>query len=1163
MEVRIAGESTAPSRRDLAAAAGLLEAARALDAVHQTAERVAERVATRAATGAATRGAPHLEWRGLTGASRAWLLAALGRELRRPFVWVLADAAEADAAREDLEFFLGRDGVLGFPEPETPPYESRAPHPEIVSQRLGALAALAGGSTAPVVTTVRALAQRVPGRTALGAALLRLREGEAAPLDKIVARLAALGYERQPAVSGIGEFAVRGGIVDVFPIGAENPWRIELDDEEIASLRRFDVLTQRSIESATEILVLPRYEVAVLPEHLPAIARRLEEQGDRSAGDARDATRLVYEGVERFAGHYDQRLTTVWSYFDEGALVVLDRPDRLHERASGFDAEVRAHYDEAARHFALLSPPETLFAPALDALAETGGRPVLSLTQTAARSEDGDGTWSFGARPPEAFGRRMDLVRGHLERLAHEGIESAVLCDNAGQRDRLSELLDGAPASFGVGILSAGFVLPEAGVAVLTDHEIFERPRRHRRRARHAGGLSLSELNALKPGDRVVHADHGIGIYRGLRRLTMDQQETDCVELSYAAGDKLFVPVTQLSAVSRYAAEEGVVPTLHRLGSPVWAKTKARAKKAIQDMAQGLLRAYAERQVLPGHAFDPDTPWQRELEASFIYEETPDQLRAVREVKEDMESARPMDRLVCGDVGFGKTEVAVRAAFKAVAGGKQVAVLVPTTILAQQHFHTIRERLAGFPVRIEMLSRFRTAREQKQVVAGLLAGQVDVVIGTHRLLSKDVQFADLGLVVVDEEQRFGVRHKERLRQMRRRVDVLTLSATPIPRTLHFSLAGARDMSLIETPPRDRQPVFTEVAEYSEELIVEALLRELDRGGQTFFVHNLVETIDQAAARLARLLPQMRIAVAHGQMAERALEKVMLEFYERRYDVLVCTMIVENGLDLPNANTLVVDRAQALGLAQLYQLRGRVGRSEARAYAYFLVPEGRVLTEEAEKRLKIIEAFDELGAGFRVALKDLEIRGAGNLLGPEQHGFVAGLGFDLYMKLLEETVANLKGEPTAEQAEPSLATDRPAFLPETYVPDDEEKLEFYRRLAVARRPETVDDLGAELADRFGAPPPPVQALLGLRRLRLVGREGGVSRIRLEGESLEFWLARPLAPPEIAALLDAMPFPLELLSGRELGVRARPAFDEGLAAATILAEALATRSTRASV
>jgi transcription-repair coupling factor (superfamily II helicase) len=721
--------------------------------------------------------------------------------------------------------------------------------------------------------------------------------------------------------------------------------------------------------------------------------------------------------------------------------------------------------------------------------------------------------------------------------------------------ERMGELLGECPAVIGVGILSAGFVAPQAGIAVLTDHQIYERPRRRRRRGRRSGGLSLSELNALNPGDRVVHADHGIGIHQGLQRLVIDGQETDCLELAYAAGDKLFVPVTQLAMLSRYAAEEGAAPTLHRLGSSTWAKTKARARRAIQDMTESLLRAYAERQALPGHAFSPDSPWQKELEASFIYEETPDQVRAVNEVKGDMEDARPMDRLVCGDVGYGKTEVAVRAAFKAVEGGRQVTVLVPTTILAQQHFNTFRERLAEFPVNIEMLSRFRTAREQKQVVKDLAGGKVDIVIGTHRLLSKDVEFAELGLVVIDEEQRFGVAHKERIRQMRRQVDVLTLSATPIPRTLNFSLAGARDMSLIETPPRDRHPVFTEIAETSEELIVDALLRELDRGGQAFFVHNRVETIDTVATRLARLLPQIRFAIAHGQMRERALEKAMMEFYQKKYDVLVCTMIVENGLDLPNANTLIVDRADTLGLAQLYQLRGRVGRSRARAYAYFLVPPGRVLTEEAEKRLKIIEAFDELGAGFRVALKDLEIRGAGNLLGAEQHGFILGLGFDLYVKLLEETVAEVKGEKHEERIEPRLHTDRAAFLPETYVTDDEEKLEIYRRLAHARRLEQIDDLVAELRDRFGPRPFPVRTLLSLRRLRLLGADAGITRMTLEGQNFEAWLRKPIAPQDIRSLVDSIPEGLEFLSGKDMGLRLRAPASELVEAARILLEALA--------
>jgi transcription-repair coupling factor (superfamily II helicase) len=595
--------------------------------------------------------------------------------------------------------------------------------------------------------------------------------------------------------------------------------------------------------------------------------------------------------------------------------------------------------------------------------------------------------------------------------------------------------------------------------------------------------------------------------------------------------------VAQLSMVSRYAAGEGARPSLHRLGSTAWQKTKSRAKQAIQDMAEDLIRAYAARRALEGHAFKPDTVWQRELEASFPYEETPDQLKAIEEVRDDMESARPMDRLICGDVGYGKTEVAIRAAFKAVQDGRQVAVLVPTTILAQQHLITFRERLADFPVRVEVLSRFRTAKEQKETLAALARGEVDILIGTHRLLSKDVKFPRLGLVVIDEEHRFGVAQKERIRQLTKLVDVLAMTATPIPRTLNLSLAGARDMSVIETPPRDRLPVHTEILESDDEVIADAILREIDRGGQVFFVHNRVETIHNVALGLQKLVPQVRVAVAHGQMAERGLEQTMFDFLDRRWDVLVSTMIVESGLDIPSVNTLIVDRADTLGLAQLYQLRGRVGRSSQRAFAYLLVPSRRVLSEEAEKRLRVIEEFDELGVGFKIALKDMEIRGAGNLLGPEQHGFMVGLGFDLYLKLLEEAVADLKGEAAAVLPEPRLLTDWPAFLPEDYVPDEHEKLNLYRRLAEARSHDEVDDLTLEMMDRFGQLPPAAVALVELRRLRLLGGAAGAENLRVFQNVVELMLRRPLRASEIRDVVGAVTFQVEFITGREFGLRVR--------------------------
>ncbi|MBI3539335.1 MAG: transcription-repair coupling factor [Candidatus Eisenbacteria bacterium] len=752
--------------------------------------------------------------------------------------------------------------------------------------------------------------------------------------------------------------------------------------------------------------------------------------------------------------------------------------------------------------------------------------------------------------PAEPLQRSTEKLRAHLLELDAHGIDAVVLCDNPGQRDRLAEMLGdvgaaigtaGAAihvgnAALGVGLISAGFTLKHAGLAVLTDHEIFARYKRRRRRLKKAGGLSLAELSSLKAGYFVVHEDHGIGVYRGLQRLTLNGQETDCIEISYAEKDRLYVPVQQLGLVSRYAAEEGARPSLHRLGSLAWQKQKSRAKRAIQDMAEALIRAYAERHALPGHAFKPDTVWQHELEAAFPYEETPDQLTAIDEVKRDMEADRPMDRLICGDVGYGKTEVAVRAAFKAVQDMKQVAVLVPTTILAQQHYLTFKERLADFPIVVEVLSRFRTPKEQKDVLARLAQGKVDILIATHRLLSRDVVFRDLGLVVIDEEHRFGVAQKERVRQLTRTVDVLALTATPIPRTLNLSLAGARDMSVIETPPRDRLQVHTEICESDDELISDALLREVDRGGQVFFVHNRVETIHNAALKVQQLVPQVKVAVAHGQMAERELERVMLEFLDRKHDVLVSTMIIESGLDIPSVNTLILDRADTLGLAQLYQLRGRVGRSAQRAYAYLLVPSRRVLTEDASKRLRVIEELDELGVGFKIALKDMEIRGAGNLLGPEQHGFIVGLGFDLYMKMLEEAVAALKGAAAEVRPEPRLLTDWSAYLPDDYVPDEHEKLALYRRLADTRDLGGLDDLTLEMMDRFGQLPEPAVALVELRRLRVLGA-GALESLRVFHDVVEMTLRRPLKPDEIRAVVGTVNFQIEFTSGREFGLRIR--------------------------
>ena len=1113
-------------------------------------ERLPEAQRLLAALAVEAQGKPaRIGMRGLTGSARGLLISWLHHSLGGTLVLVVPHGEPFEEWRDDLEYFRGPGAVLAFPEPDVLPYDAASPHPALTAQRLETLARLAGGERGIVLATARGVLQKIPASERLRRAVVRLRVGAEIDPLALAERLVLLGYERLPEVEAMGQFARRGGIFDVYAAGSADPLRVEFDGDTIASIRRFDSGTQRSLEQLGEATVLPRFEMALSPEEAAAATERLRAAGDElarrpGAGIEREPapmpTSLFHEGIERFYGHYDSAPGSLADYLPADAWVVLDDPGKLDQRLDELERLIHRGYEEARAHYPLVSPPQDLFlrADRLGALAGAHrGADLLGAVVERGEAERYAETLVADCRPAEPMQRSLERLKGHVAELGANDIHPVILCDNPGQRDRLFELLGDTGATLGVGGVTAGFTLPQAGLAVLTDHEVFARYRRRRRKLRRVGGLSLAELSALKVGDYVVHEDHGVGVYRGLKRLTLNGQETDCVEIAYAEKDRLFVPVQQLALVSRYAAGEGARPAVHRLGSGAWAKTKARAKRAIQDMAENLIKTYAARKALPGHRFKSDTVWQRELEASFPYDETPDQLKAIEEVKADMERGSPMDRLICGDVGYGKTEVAIRAAFKAVQDGKQVAVLVPTTILAQQHLLTFRERMADFPIRVEVLSRFRTAKEQKETLAALSRGEVDILIGTHRMLSKDVHYHALGLVVIDEEHRFGVAQKEKLRQLVRQVDALAMTATPIPRTLNLSLAGARDMSVIETPPRDRLPVHTEILEVDEEVITDAILREVDRGGQVFFVHNRVETIQATALRVQKLVPMVRVAVAHGQMAERELERVMLDFLERKSDVLVSTMIIESGIDMPTVNTLIVDRADTLGLAQLYQLRGRVGRSSHRAYAYLLVPSRRVLTENAEKRLRVIEEFDELGVGFKVALKDLEIRGAGNLLGPEQSGFIVGLGFDLYVKLLEEAVASLKGEAAEVAPEPRLLTDWSAYLPDDYVPDEHEKLNLYRRLAETRELGSLDDLTLELMDRFGALPSPAVALVELRRLRILGAGAWVEGLRVMHDVVEIALRRPLTPAEIRTVVGMLRFQVEFFSGREFGLRLR--------------------------
>jgi len=1107
-------------------------ASRLLQAVvsHPATGDLMARARAEAATDRGERGdRPAIRVRGSAGSLNAILAAVLAGQGTVPMAVVAPDLDRAEAWRDDLAAFLGPNGVVYLPPLDVVPWSHQTPTSPVRDERLDGLARLAGAAPPVAVIPAAALQRLVPRPEDLRPRTLRLRAGWEGDPHDLMRDLVLFGYRTVNEVSESGEVSRRGGIVDVHGPGMEQPIRIEFDGDVVASLRSFDPATQRSTGTVAEARVVPAREILYAAD-LDARLRAFDRPPLSTGEEARRLRDLVgegiyFEGVEWLAPHLGVDLGSILDHLPPGTLLWVDEPLAVERELIQVEREAERLEPGARERSSLLPPRDTLFEPSQRTLDRLRSTPRIESSVTGREIRDDGERIDFGARPQPAFGRKLDLLRSELRRLGQVGYHRSIVCDNIGQAERLEELLGDDLATIEVGSLVGGFVLPAARMAVFTDHEIFARYRRRRGRRLRPSAAAMRELLTLAPGDYVVHLDHGIGVYKGLQRLTFDGHETECIQLDYAGGDRLFVPIDQLGLIERYAAEEGHAPTIHRLGGTTWARTKSKTRKAIADIAGELLRHYAARQAHPGHAFPADTPWQRELESSFVYDETPDQLRAVEDVKRDMESSRPMDRLLCGDVGYGKTEVAIRAAFKAIQGGKQVAVLVPTTVLAQQHFVTFTERLADYPVRIDVLSRFRNAKEQKEVVAKVGRGEVDLVIGTHRLLSKDVRYANLGLVIIDEEQRFGVAQKERIRTMMETVDVLTLTATPIPRTLHLSLLGARDMSSMATPPRGRYPIKTEIVEMNREVIQDALLREADRGGQSFFVHNRVESIDQMAHYLQSIVPQLRYAVAHGQMKDAQLEKVMLDFLERRVDVLVSTLIIESGLDIPTVNTMLIHRADALGLAQIYQLRGRIGRSHHQAFCYLLVPPGKVLSEEAEKRLRVVAEHEELGAGLQIAMRDLEIRGAGNLLGPEQHGFMAGVGFDLYCRMVEEVVQELKGIAVAKGPEPEVASDLPAFVPDEYISDRDEKLDVYRRLAAMTESDALDTLASELRDRFGAPPAEVEQLLALKRLRLLGRDAGAAKLRVKQERLEIEFSEPLARKNVLAVVASAPGKLE--------------------------------------
>lgn len=1129
---------------------------------------------------------------GVAGSLKSAFLAALRERTGRPALVITATIQQAEQFRADLETWLPDQDVVLFPPMEYLPFEVMAHSPEVVSQRLAVLERLAKGENLIVVAPAAALYRSLTPHAVFRQSLLTLTPGTAIGRDALLARLTRQGYERVDMVESKGHVAVRGEIVDFFPLASEYPLRVAFWGDEIDEIRRFDPATQRTVERVESVSVGPAREF-ILPEDgveraierirkdlAEAVVRlrRLQareaaersgaegpapggEGGPGAAAEARDGDRrsgrrrgrkaaprlpldsvdaaqkledrveahlaklqeqIYFPGLEHYAPFFFDHLETLIDYFPERPLILIDEPARIR------DASLEAQGREADRQVAMMERGHLL--PGQLGLYLNYQELFQRCRQGSAIYFSALGRGIPGIRPAnevglsatsvQEFHGQWPLFEEELRRWKKQGYRIVILVGTEDRQRRVRELLQeadvesgaGAPGRpvvlplpgavwVGIGTVEGGFQWPGQRLVVVTDREIQGRQRRRRRAGVHGTAAAsarqaarIASYHDLQVGDYVVHATHGIGRYLGVRSETILGVTRDYLVIQYEGSDRLKIPTEQVDQIQKYIGAEGHEPRINRLGGGEWAKVKSRVKESIREMAAELLRLAALRETLPGTAFPPDTPWQREFEDAFPYEETPDQLTAVAEIKADMEKPRPMDRLLLGDVGYGKTEVALRAAFKAATAGKQVAILVPTTILAQQHYATCKSRMEGFPIHLAVLNRFKTPKEQAEIIKGLADGTIDIVIGTHRLLSDDVKFKDLGLLIVDEEQRFGVAHKERIKQLRANVDVLTLSATPIPRTLHMAMVGMRDMSVITTPPEDRYPVETFVAEYDDALVQDAIGRELARGGQVFFVHNRIQTLDKVAARLHQLVPEARIAVAHGQMPEDRLEQILLDFMDGEYDVLVATTIIENGIDIPQVNTIIVDDADHLGLSQLYQLRGRVGRSNRLAYAYFLYRRDKVLTEASEKRLRAIKDFTELGSGFKIAMRDLEIRGAGNILGPEQHGFIVSVGFDLYTQLLEEAVRELKGEPAPEpEVQPNIELQVDAFISDQYVPDARQKIDAYKRIIAIRSMADVEDVADELVDRFGSLPDPVKNLLDIARLRVHCNRLGITSI----------------------------------------------------------------------
>ncbi|MBQ8507616.1 MAG: transcription-repair coupling factor [Clostridia bacterium] len=1122
---------------------------------------------------------------------RAHLLAGIARKTGRKMIVFTPNDGLAMRMTEDLNVLL-EGGARFLPARDVSFVKSSAASRDLAMRRIEVIGACATGEAQVLVVPVDAAMHRMPPAEKFRNHVIKLDEADRMEPSELVEKLVSAGYERVQLVESRGQCALRGGILDVYPVGEPNALRIEFFDDEIDSIRSFDVMTQRSISRREGARIYPAKEFLLSAEERQLAAQHLrfelekkEQSARRESRQKKLETEFGLESFEEFlrkasegeetervslgnrkdrgflqvidaletGRHFDNAesilpvllncANTILDYMDD-PIIVFDQPERLRERCENRFLEFKEMVVAAMEHGDALPVQVGLLFSYDELLARADGRTVLTANPFLRTDKDFTPQAIFQIEARNAAGYQANIKELALDiaRWKKDGWQIALLAGGMARGERLKQALanqeceasfgDELPESLKAGeaailplAVNKGFLYPEIRFVLIAESDIYG-VNRQKSRAKARSGEKIAAFTDLKVGDYVVHENHGVGQFMGVVRLASEGTYRDFLHIRYHGTDKLYVPTDQLDRVQKYIGSEGEAPKLNRLSGGEWQRQKSKVRQSIKDIAGDLLKLYAQREAVPGYAFDRDTPWQRELEDNFPYEETPDQLAAIEDIKRDMERPRVMDRLLCGDVGYGKTEVALRAVFKAVMSGKQAAMLAPTTILVQQHYATMLNRFAGFPVKVEVLSRFKTAAEQKEILKQLKAGSIDVVVGTHRLLAKDVEFKDLGLLVVDEEQRFGVTHKEAIKKLKQNIDVLTLTATPIPRTLHMSMVGIRDMSLLQSPPEERYPVQTYVVEYSDGLVRDAILREISRGGQVYILYNRVQTIEVMYSRLKRLVPEARIAVGHGQMKEHALEDVMLDFYEGKFDVLLCTTIIEAGLDVPRANTLIVCDADRFGLSQLYQLRGRVGRSNRLAYAYLTVNPNKVLTETADKRLSAIREFTEFGSGFRVAMRDLEIRGAGNLLGSEQSGFMASVGYDLYVKMIEDTVREMRGDASLGDIETRVDVKVDAYLPKEYVSNDLLRVEMYKKIASIRNQDGRDDLIEELIDRFGDPNRPVMNLIEIASLKALCSQIGVDFVTVKGKELHMRFSIAADIDLVRVLLSIKKYPENL-------------------------------------